>query len=360
MKGAGGSIWWRLAKDRLVYLLVCLAIAGILVAVLALRLTEAGLPMDWRIAGYMALLTIVLAGAALTIDYGRRRAFDRGVRQIEQARPGDPARVLSVPEGGGLDQRDYRQALLAQYDAHVGEMGEARRRAELRHLFTQQWVHQMKTPVSVIDLLTQQAEEVSSLAEAREMLHSIREENGRLEEGLETALYQARLDRFERDLKIEPVSLREAARAAVNRHKHALLRAAVYPQLEGEDLYAVTDAKWLIFVLGQLLSNAIKYSKPKPGAKRLTIAIASVPKGCELRIADEGVGIPEEDLPRVTEPFFTGANGRISGESTGMGLYLVREACELLGHRLSISSEPGAGTTVRIRMATSGEGDGET
>ncbi|MBB6672554.1 sensor histidine kinase [Cohnella nanjingensis] len=348
MRGTAWRIWRALLRDRLVYMLAYAALAVTLVAVLALRLADAGQPIDWRIAGYMLLLTVVFLTVALAIDHFRRLAFERRVRELRQTPPAGPEKVLSLPEPDFSDQLVYRELLFAQYHAHVSGMAEARQRAERRHLFTQQWVHQMKTPVSVIDLLTQQSGGLPSLEEARETLRSIREENGRIEEGLETVLYQARLDQFDRDLRLESVSLRETARAVVNRHKHAMLRASVYPQLEGEDLLATTDAKWLAFMIGQLISNAIKYSRAKPGAKRLLVAVAAVQGGCELCVADEGVGIAEEDLPRVAEPFFTGRNGRMGGESTGMGLYLVQETCALLGHRLAIESQAGAGTTVRI------------
>ena len=108
----------------------------------------------------------------------------------------------------------------------------------------------------------------------------------------------------------------------------------------------LTDAKWLLFVIEQLLSNALKYTNEGH--------ISIYTEGKVLVVADTGIGICAEDLPRVFEKGFTGYNGREDKKSTGIGLYLCRRICEKPGHKISISSEKGHGTSVRIDM-TGGE-----
>ena len=106
----------------------------------------------------------------------------------------------------------------------------------------------------------------------------------------------------------------------------------------------LTDEKWLVFVLEQILSNALKYT-PAGGTVRI------YGDGETLVIADTGIGIREEDLPRVFEKGFTGYNGRTGQKSTGIGLYLCRRVTEKLGHGLTIVSRPGQGTIVRLDLS---------
>jgi signal transduction histidine kinase len=107
-------------------------------------------------------------------------------------------------------------------------------------------------------------------------------------------------------------------------------------------------------MLNQLLSNAIKYSAGTNTKIRFTAREAEADE-VHLSIQDSGIGIPEADLKRVFRPFYTGENGRKYRESTGMGLYLVQEICQRLGHRVELVSQEGAGTTVTLIFAPRGK-----
>ena len=132
-------------------------------------------------------------------------------------------------------------------------------------------------------------------------------------------------------------------RPAARRYAGLFIRSRVSLDLRETDLTVLTDEKWLQLVVEQVLSNAVKYA---PGG-RVTVYT----RGQNLVIADDGVGISREDLPRVFDKSFTGGNGRLEGRSTGIGLYLCREICRRLGHTISIDSEPGRGTRVTIGLA---------
>ena len=204
-----------------------------------------------------------------------------------------------------------------------------------------QWIHQMKTPLSVIELITQD--------EVEPRFESINEETDRLKKGLEMALYVARLEAFTQDFYVERVQLHKIVNDSVHEHKRFFIRNFVYPELKiDKDITVESDAKWLQFLIGQILSNAIKYSS----GSREKIRVRACKEGNNviLEIADNGVGIPKQDLPRVFKPFFTGENGRDFKESTGMGLYLVYEITKQLGHSVEIHSEVGKGTVVRIKF----------
>ncbi len=209
-----------------------------------------------------------------------------------------------------------------------------------RHLqFMNQWVHQMKTPLSVAELLLQEDGEVNK--------KSLQEEIDRLKRGLDSVLINARIDTFEQDMQVEQVQLKQLVSEVVSEHKRLFITHHVYPVITIDEKYVITtDVKWLRFVLGQFITNAVKYTFEE--GKKVFIEASCQNGYVLLAVRDEGIGIPSADLPRVTKAFFTGENGRKTGESTGMGLYLAKEICEKLGHELMIESEPKMGTKVSV------------
>jgi len=215
------------------------------------------------------------------------------------------------------------------------------KRKQAEHLtFINQWVHQMKTPISVIHLILQENE-------GEPYVENIRQELERISRGLNMALNMARLTNFEHDFTVETVLLHSIAIEVVNEQKRYFIRKKVYPEVRIDSNMTVkSDKKWLKFIVEQLLVNAIKYTEGEN--KKVIISAYDSEKGKVLEVKDRGVGIPKQDIRRVFEPFYTGENGRKFGESTGMGLYLVSEVCKKLGHQIEIESNPGEGTCVRI------------
>ncbi|RED60602.1 sensor histidine kinase [Cohnella phaseoli] len=231
-------------------------------------------------------------------------------------------------------------ALLQSQYGHYQERIKLTEKARKDHLaFMNQWVHQMKTPLSVIRLTMEQEDDPRSA--------SVLEEADRMEKGLETVLYAARLETFDRDFRVESVSLKTICENAIRDNKRLFIGSKVYPDLQVDPALLVeSDAKWLGFLIGQIVTNAVKYS----AESHEKVTFFSFLRGSEavLEIRDRGIGIPPEDIKRVFQPFFTGDNGRKFRESTGMGLYFAREIAERLGHRIELESEPGTGTHVRI------------
>ncbi|WIY59518.1 sensor histidine kinase [Bacillus arachidis] len=232
-----------------------------------------------------------------------------------------------------------QQVLEKQYSHYEQTLKTWEHKQEEHLTFLNQWIHQMKTPLSVIELITQDADD--------ERFESISEEVDRMRTGLEMVLYMARLETFEQDFCVEKVSLRKVIDEVIHENKRFFIRSYVYPKVEMEqDFIVETDKKWLRFILNQIVSNAIKYSM---GSKEnITISAFTNNRTLTLEIQDRGVGIPKADLPRVFRPFYTGENGRKFKESTGMGLYLVQNIIKKLGHDIEIESEIGVGTAVRI------------
>ncbi|MGN4446718.1 sensor histidine kinase [Bacillus cereus group sp. MYBK79-1] len=233
----------------------------------------------------------------------------------------------------------FQDVLATQYNYYQKQLKTWEYKQKEHLTFLNQWVHQMKTPLSVIELITQE--------ENGESIESIVEEVDRMKYGLEMVLYTARLETFEKDFYVERVSLQDIVQEVVRENKRLFIRSYVYPEVKvNPNLIVETDGKWLRFVINQVVSNAIKYSAGS--RKNITMATFEEGRSIVFEIQDHGVGIPKEDLPRVFHPFYTGENGRRFKESTGMGLYLVKNIIERMNHDIEIESEVGTGTKIRI------------
>ena len=142
-------------------------------------------------------------------------------------------------------------------------------------------------------------------------------------------------------VEVEPVIKRVVRQYAGQFvRKHIALKCDIAP------VQVLTDEKWLAFILGQLLANAVKYTES--GTVTVTVT-----KNKVLKVSDTGIGIAPEDLPCIFEKGFTGYNGRAEKKSTGLGMYLSRRAADMLGHTLSVQSAPGAGSTFSLDMKES-------
>lgn len=147
------------------------------------------------------------------------------------------------------------------------------------------------------------------------------------------------------DLELKRYDLLEIIRQAVRKYSRLFILQKMKLNLEEMDYQVLTDEKWLLFAIEQILSNALKYTKEGG----ISIYMAKDRKDT-LVIEDTGIGINPEDLPRVVEKGFTGYNGRNHKKSTGLGLYLSKEILEKLNHTLTLESEVGKGTRVFIYL----------
>lgn len=306
---------------------------------------ETDTAIDWNNLLYFWLLSALAGTCTLVGGFVRQKHYFISLLRLQKQSSWRPLyRPVTAEQKLATD---IMKKLHRNYEE---ELDHYRRQRELHRHFVYQWVHMMKTPLSVIDLAAQNASHtvVFGREELRGFMDSLREEVDRMARGLEQMLHTARLEEFALDLHPQRVALHEAVRRAINQHKQLMIAADVYPQLSGEG-WIETDFKWLQFLLSQLIGNAVKYSQPKPGTKRLRVNISSRDNGYAwIEIIDQGIGIPAQDLPRVFDPFFTGENGRTTEESTGMGLYLCRKVARKLGLRLELRSEQGDGTTVKV------------
>jgi len=221
------------------------------------------------------------------------------------------------------------------HDKHLNEIYRLRRQMETRNSQFSQFIHGMKSSVAVIELACE--------APAPIVVSDIVAENEKLKKALEQALNLLRLDAFTNDYVPEKLELADLVNQVVNDHKRDFIYAGVFPKLSGSAT-VFSDPKWCGYVISQIVSNAIKYSH-KCGEITLEIT------GQTLRITDSGIGIPPEDMPRIFDMFYTGANGRRRKESTGIGLFMAKHIADKLGIGLGIESEVEQGTVVILTFA---------
>lgn len=249
------------------------------------------------------------------------------------------------------EQKTFRRLLQKVIREHTGKYHEMMEQNQERMYFLSHWMHHLKTPVSVMELMISKGKETD---EMEEVLDKILQENRRLYSSIEQGLTMLRIEKIENDLEVKSVDLLHTLRKIINRRKREFIYQSIIPSIEWDEkeAYVVTDTKWNEILLDQIISNAIKYSSVKQGNKKLIFHIEKDEKFTTLSIIDEGAGIPPYDLERVFEPFFTGENGRKFANSTGIGLYLCKKIADKLGQTITISSEVSKGTTVNIRWVT--------
>lgn len=241
----------------------------------------------------------------------------------------------ALPPAATAVEADYQQLLRAlQKRCRAQEQEAAQRQREMTEYYTT-WVHQIKTPIAAMDLLLQERQDAAPL----------RCELQKIEEYTEMALCYQRLHTDSTDFVIRTCRLDDIVRQTVRRYAPSFIQKKLQLHYTPPDCSVLTDEKWLAFVIGQVLSNALKYT-----AQGGVSIFSEAPK--TLCIRDTGIGIDPADLPRVFEMGYTGGNGRLDKRASGIGLGLCRQIMTKLGHRITIASEAGRGTTVRLFLAT--------
>ena len=208
-------------------------------------------------------------------------------------------------------------------------VAEYRRSAADFREFIEMWVHEIKLPVSSLLLMTHNHKSESS--------RKIPEQLRRIDGYTDTVLYYARSENAEKDYMIKEVSLKRTISNVAVKYREDLLLHNVRLHTSELEKKILTDGKWLEFILGQLLANSLKFF-PEQREAVIEISAEEFPDRTVLHFRDNGIGIPENDLPYIFEKSFTGENGRTHARSTGMGLYIVKNLCGRLGHEITVNS----------------------
>ena len=275
---------------------------------------------------YAAGLCALAGAGMLAAGYRRHLTAERERRAALESLP---YRTQPLPEAHTPAEADFRAMAERMTGAYRTQLTAGQRARQANLDWFTAWVHQIKTPIAVMHM-TLQAEDTPEH-------RALEGELFRVRQYADMALNYLRLDEGGSDLAIGPCELDGVIRQAVRKYAPLFVMKRLRLTYEGTDERAVTDEKWLAFILEQLLDNAVKYT-PAGG---VTVAVEPGPV---VRVSDTGIGIAPSDLPRIFEKGFTGYNGRADKTATGLGLYLCRRAAEKLRHRLWAESEPGKGS----------------
>ena len=333
-----GKRWLR---NRIPFLLV--NVLGM--AALACFLLVSGNSRDT--ACLVMTVWILALCAGLTCSFlTRKRYFDRLMRMAE----GLDERYLipEVMEEPFLaeDLAYYRILRMAERSMleNIGDV--KRERAEYRE-YIEQWIHEIKTPITGIRLLCDN--------NRSDLTRGIMAEVEKIERYTEQSLYYARSENTQKDFAVREISLLDVIHGALADNKYLLMQEKVRLEQPEKSACVYSDEKWLRFILDQLIVNAVKYARkapeeglqgsqeyPQQGPMRTESVIRFLTEDMgeyvTLSIQDNGMGIDAADLPRVFEKGFTGQNGRQVQHSTGLGLYLCKKLCGKLGIRIEIES----------------------
>ena len=312
-------------KCRLKWIAAVTGCGIVMTAVLFLNEVPAG-----EIA-YGMLLCLGILLLAVTMDrisYGRRH------RELLALRQSITVSLENLPEPGEILEEDYQRllGLLAEEKMRIWNMAVSEKR-DLMEYYTM-WVHQIKTPIASMHLILQKEDSEDS--------RRLRAELFRVEQYVQMVLCFLRLDSDFTDYVIKEYRVDDIIRPAVRRLASQFIMKKLALEYEHTDEVALTDEKWLGFVVEQVLSNAVKYT-----------SAGSISIKCDedrLVISDTGIGIAAEDLPRIFDKGYTGFNGRADRKASGIGLYLCRRICDKLGHSIRAESVAGQGTTITIGL----------
>ena len=211
---------------------------------------------------------------------------------------------------------------------------ECKRYTDLMDYYTL-WVHQIKTPIAASQLLVQDVTD-------RNIKSLLEQEIFKIDAYTHLVLQYLRLENFHDDLQLKQVALEQLVKEVVRKYSLFFIQKGLTINLDDLDVKVISDEKWLLVIIEQVLSNSLKYTKSG--------GIEVYFKDNTLYLKDSGIGIKDSDILRVFERGFSGYNGRLTQQSSGLGLYLSKKIADQLGHEISISSQVGQGTTVSIHF----------
>ena len=319
------ELFWRyIRRHRLaicVFVLCCALLAG----------SFALYQLPLAAVAYPAALCLLVCAAAAAWDYARTV---RRHRRMAELRTEANAMLLALPAPDTIGEADCMAAIeTLRHAASERETANTARHREMVDYYTA-WVHQIKTPIAAMRLTLQ----LDDTPNGRKLMSQLL----RIEQYVDMVLMYLRLDEGTSDYVIRSCDVDEVIRQSLRKFAGEFIDRRLTLHYAPVGLTAVTDEKWLGFVVEQVLSNALKYT----ASGSVTIAM----DGDDLCIRDTGMGIAPEDLPRIFDRGFTGLNGRRDTRASGIGLYLCRRICRSLGHTIRASSVPNQGTEIRIGL----------
>ena len=315
-------------------------IIGTILALVSVEILLLAYNISILIRVYCAFIIIFIMVLAILIEYKKKKDYyNELIKNMEDLKEKYLiSEIIKTPnfiEGKILKDilQDTGKSMLENVNYYKNIQEDYKEYIEL-------WIHEVKIPIAASKMIIENNK--------NEVTKSIDEELDKVENYTEQALFYARSNAVEKDYIINKTNLKEIVNGAILKNKTTLLNEKVsieLSNLKDEEVY--TDSKWAVFIINQIIQNAIKYSKKEN--KKIEISSQEKNDKVILYIKDNGIGIKKGEITRVFERGFTGENGRIIGQkSTGIGLYLCKKLCDRLGLGIELNSEKDKGTEVRI------------
>lgn len=310
-------------KSHAVFLVLFAVCCGVFAAIFS------GYSLPTAAVMYAAAICFSIFFAAFIVDF---ILFSRKVKRLRQCKNEITLTIENLPAAANFIEKEYAQMLEILFDEKtVIKKSTEQKLADLSDYYTI-WAHQIKTPIAAARLILQSECDVNELSE------QIR----RIEEYTQMAMCYARLTSESTDFVIREISADELVRGEIRKFSAQFIRKKLSLDFKPAGKTVVSDEKWLGFVVGQVISNAVKYTN----SGGIEIYFEEPQTLC---VKDTGIGISPEDLPRIFEKGYTGLNGRIDEKASGIGLYLCDKICRKLGHKITAESDKN-GTVIRISL----------
>ena len=289
-------------------------------------------------SGYAFVICMVFLIFSGILDYFFLRKKHNLLLSYE---PDTDKEISELLVKSGMIEKDY-QNLVSKMELKQKQIfSYSHKKGQEASDFYTLWVHQIKTPIQALRLLFQTSPDNIS---------GMKSELFKIERYVDIVLGYLRMEHINNDFNFKQYSLEDLVKQAVKKYSPLFIQSKLSLSLESLDSLVLTDEKWIVFVMEQLLSNALKYTSKG----RIHIYGSSVTNQnttqTVLVIKDTGIGIASEDLPRIFERGFTGYNGRMDKKASGLGLYLCKSVLQKLGHEISITSQTNEGTSVTIHF----------
>jgi len=292
----------------------------------------------FKIETIMVVILPILA-AIITIyghDYYRRKRFYEILRiNLEKL---DQAYLITetIPRPEFLDGEILHDTCYETDKSMLENIGKLAKTNQDFREYIELWIHEVKSPLTALGLIANRLER-----------SELTQELTRVDNLVEQVLYFMRAENPEQDYRLGECNIGEIVKVVLQNYRMQIQLQKVEIETKNLNQIVYSDAKWLQFIIGQILANSLKY-----GAKAISIEVKQGANVKILKIRDDGIGIPEEDLPRVFDKTFTGKNGhgQTGEQSTGMGLYLVKTLCDKLGHRVQIDSRTGKNSRTEVEI----------
>lgn len=244
---------------------------------------------------------------------------------------------LLLPKGSNFESKLIKAVVELKNKQAYEKISELKNELNEINDYITKWVHEIKIPISVSELLIDKIEENNELNFS--ISEGLRGELERIKFLIEQVLYAGRASSYSEDLTVNEINLKKVVRDAIKKNSFFFISKKIDLKLGDMNFNVMTDKKWISYILEQIINNACKYVDEEKGA--IVISAKENEKEVKLSVKDNGVGIPLKDIKRVFDKGFTGENGRRGSKSTGMGLYFSKKMVQKLNHNIEVTSEVG-------------------